>query len=183
MKTIDKRTMMKIQEDIDTAFELAIETCVDEDGEWTGEIPADLESVFDELEIEKEAKLDGVIRGEKQLRSDIAFLKAEKKALDARIKAKTAKADGYKQYLSYVLEGNKFESAGGTVSYRKSTSVAFSEDVEEAIREGFVPLGYEDIATTETVVKISKTDVGKLLKSGADIEGAELVTKVNTIIK
>ena len=80
-----KRSILDIQQDIDTAFELMIEKATEETGEWDGSVPQELESVFDELEIEKESKIDGVIRGAKQLKADVAFLKAEKKALDARI--------------------------------------------------------------------------------------------------
>jgi len=93
--------------------------------------------------------------------------------------------EGYKQYLAYVLQGNKFESTGGAVSYRNSSSVVYSAKVQEALDNGEVPKGFEKFAETEQVVKLPKKAVGDYLKANEknELEGAEVVVKKGMTIK
>ena len=189
MKEIkSRRKLMEIMDDINTAIEMAIEEAHDSedwDGEWDGEISLDIQSILDELEIEREEKLDGVIRYAKELVRDVKNLKEEKKAIDKRIKTKENKIDGIKQFIAYATNGQKFESTGGVVNYRNSSSVIFSSEVEEAIADGEIPKGFEDFAVVEQVVKVPKNSVKSWLKEDENnkLDGAEIVVKRSVIVK
>lgn len=178
-----KRTMTEIQEDLNTVFELAIEEAHAEGEEWDGTIPESLFVDMEGLEIERDAKVDGVIRAVKDLKGGVALLKAEKKALDARIASKEGKMNGYKEYLKYVLNGSKFESVGGQVWYKDTPSVVYSSEVQEALDNGNVPKGFEDFIVEKTTITLPKKAVGDYIKAGDSINGARIEVKKSVIIK
>ena len=87
----------------------------------TGEI-TDFEKL-EELQLEREAKIENVALWYKNLKAEAEMVKAEKQALEARQKACENKAERLRQYLESALAGEKFTTTKVQCSFRNSTSV------------------------------------------------------------
>lgn len=137
----------------------------------TGEI-IDIDK-FDNLQIEKNDKLENIALFYKNLLAEAQAFKAEKDVFaDKQIRAE-AKADSLKKYLDTALHGNKFGTVKVDISYRKSSSVEV-DDVE------LLPADYKKSVTTITADKVS---IAKALKVGEEVTGAKLVENNNIQIK
>ena len=136
-----------------------------------------LEAVKGEIEI----KADNIACMLKNLDADIVAIKAEEARLAERRKAKERTHERIKQYLSDTLVSlniDKVETARNNISFRKSEAVELNE---EAFIE-WASANRDDLLTY-SAPKANKTEIKKALKSGAEIIGAELVTKQNIQIK
>lgn len=157
---------------------LALMQAIDND-----EIPE--EAISDTLEAitgEVEVKADNIACLLKNLDADIVAIKAEETRLAERRKAKEKSAERVKQYLADTLQRmsiDKVETARNKISFRKSESVEVFDE------NAFVKwaLGNRDDLLTFTDPKVNKTEVKKALKSGVEIEGAQLVSNMNIQIK
>ena len=150
-------------------IDAAILDCVDTEN---GDI-LDLERL-EALEIEHDAKISNLACWVKDLRSEAAAIKAEKDALDKRMKAKENLADRISNYLENYLNGAKFEDSRCIISYRKSESTEIAEDLDL----NTLPDDCKKITITA-----NKTAIKAALKSGANIDGCKLVVKNNMQIK
>lgn len=153
--------------DIDKAirdFELEID-------EETGEVlnAQDL----DDLEMEREKKIENVGLWIKELEAEAKAIKEEKDAMDARQKRAMKKAESLKGYLTYALQGEKFSTPRIAMSYRKSESVNIPDD--KAIDDKYCSI--------TVVKKPDKKAIKEAIKAGEHVFGAELVTKQNLQIK
>jgi len=128
---------------------------------------------FDELQLERNDKLENVALWYKNLQSEAQAYRAEKDAFAEKQKRAENKAESLKKYLDSALHGGKFDTVKVSISYRKSTSVDIL-DVEK------LPEAYRKTVTTVTA---DKTEIAKVLKAGEVIEGAELVENNNIQIK
>lgn len=140
--------------------------CVDEE---TGEVDIDK---FDELNMERTAKLENLALWVKDLKAEADAIKAEEKALAERRQAKERKAESIKAYLEKVLAGQKFETSRAVCSFRKSQKV-------EITNLDKIPDDYLRYSTPTA----DKTAIKAAIKDGIDIEGAELVESVTMSIK
>lgn len=146
----------------------AIMSCIDFD---SGEV-IDLEKL-QELQMEKEQKIENVACWIKNLAAESAAIKDEISNLQDRMKANEKKAESLKGYLNYALEGEKFHTAKVAVSWRKSEQV-------NVVDEAIIPKKY----LVKTVsVKPDKTAIKDLLKQGKTVKGCELLLKYNAQIK
>lgn len=145
----------------------AIMDCVDME---TGEI-IDMEALED-LQMERDQKIEGIGCWIKNLLADAKALKEEKDNLAARQKAAENKAASLKAYLSSYLNGEKFKTAKVSISYRKSDSVNIAEGA--VIPEEY--LKYSEPAPDKIGLKAA-------LKAGEKIQGISLVTSNNIQIK
>jgi len=145
----------------------AILDCVDAE---TGEI-FDVDK-FEELSLERDAKIESICLWIKNLKAEAEALKAEKDSFAARQKAAENKMESLKMYISSYLDGAKFESAKVKISYRKSESVEI-EDVYKLPEEY---LKHKEPEADKTALKAA-------LKTGAQIEGVQIVVKQNIQIK
>ena len=94
--------------------------------EETGELlNADL---IDRLNMDRDAKIESVALFIKNTLAEAAAIKAERDALDKRMKAAEKQADSMKRYLTSCLNGEKFKSAKAEVSYRKSKRVEVDDE-------------------------------------------------------
>ena len=75
---------------------------------------------------------------------------------------------------SFLLDGEKFQTPRCTVSYRRSTAVQLDEQ-EELVR-GLECNGY-DHCVSYKAPEVSKSEVGKLIKSGIPVPYASLVER------
>lgn len=136
-----------------------------------------LEAIKGEIEI----KADNIACMLKNLDADIVAIKAEETRLAERRKAKEKTHERIKQYLSDTLVAlniDKVETARNNISFRKSEAVELNEEtfIEWASSN-------RNDLLTYSAPKANKTEIKKALKSGAEIIGAEIVTKQNIQIK
>lgn len=137
----------------------------------TGEI-IDAERL-DALLMEKDQKIENVVCWIKNLVSDAEAIKAEKEALAEREAKCRKKAEDLKNWLSKILEGQKFSTAKCAVSFRKSTKLEILD--AEIIPKEFM---------VETVTtKPDANAIKAMLKNGQQVNGCTLVENHNIQIK
>lgn len=146
----------------------AILECLDAE---TGEIidPERLDSLL----MEKDQKIENVVCWIKNLLSDADAIKVEKDALAEREAKCRKKADDLKNWLTTILEGQRFSTAKCAVSFRKSTKLEIT-DAERIPKEFLV----------ETVtIKPDANSIKEVLKNGQEVSGCVLVENQNIQIK
>lgn len=142
-------------------------SCIDQE---TGEI-CDIER-FNELQMERENKIENMALWHKNLLAEATAYKAEKDAFGQKEKSAKNKADSLKKYLDAILQGGTFKTTRVNISYRKSESVEIT-DIDKIDKDY---LKYVEPAADKTLIK-------NAIKQGLDIEGAELIEKQNIQIK
>lgn len=126
------------------------------------------------LEMERDTKISNVACWVKDLKAEAEAIKAEKQALEKRQKAAENKAESLKQWLQTVLEGEKFKDARCSISYRKSERVVFSDNFPYSS----LPAQFKKVT-----IEPKKTEIKDYLKTGATIDGVELVPNTSIQIK
>jgi len=145
---------------------------INEDGEI-----ANIEE-FEALNMARDAKIENISLWVKNLEADARAIRDEEKALAERRKANENKAESLKNYLSYFLQGQKFNSPRVGITYRKSESaVVDDEDAFKAWAKEKLP------HCLKVTVEVSKTELKAELKAGTDVKFARLVEKQNMQIK
>ena len=154
-----------------TLYEIneAIMACVDAE---TGEI-IDLDRL-NALEMERDTKISNVACWIKDLKAEAEAIKAEKQALEKRQKAAENKAESLKQWLLFALNGEKFKDARCSISYRKSERVVF----DDGFCFSSLPAQFKKVT-----IEPKKTEIKDYLKTGAELEGAQIVTSNSIQIK
>ena len=151
----------------------AILECIDFE---TGEI-IDVDKL-NELQLEREAKIENVALWIKDLKAEAEAIKVEKLALAERQKAAENKAESLKKWLAYALNGEKFKTAKCSVSFRNTESVEVTpEGLENLMRGG------NDELLTYKAPEPNKAAIKAALKDGLSVQGVQLVQNVSTIIK
>lgn len=156
-------------------IDAAILECIDTE---TGEI-CDFERL-EELQIERDKKLENVALYIKQLNAEADALAAEEKALKERKAAKQAKAARYSEWLGQALEGQAFETARVRLSFRKSEQTKIED--EFAVVE-YCEKNNLDHCLKYKMPEVSTAEIKKLIKAGQIIPGAVLTEKQNLQIK
>lgn len=155
---------------IDTRLQEAFEASVDPE---TGEIlDKEMAAMFEQLQIDRDTKIENICLYIKNLKSDAAALKAEKEAFTKRQKAAEKKAESLTKYLKGYLHGQKFKTARTAVYFRKSKAVEVTDITG-------IPARYMTIADPEP----DKNAIKNALSKGEDIPGARIVENTNMIIK
>ena len=135
----------------------------------TGEIDLEL---FEKLQLEKDEKIENVALWIKNLSSDVESMENEKKAFEERIKACKNKVSSLKTYLEMALNGEKFQTAKCSITFRKSKSIEVT-DISK-LEKNY--LKYADPTADKTAIK-------KAIESGVTVAGASLVENLNVQIK
>lgn len=148
-------------------IDAAILDCVDVE---TGEV-FDVDK-FEELGLEREAKIENICLWIKNLKAEAEALKAEKEVFAQRQKAAESKMESLKRYISGYLDGTAYESAKVKVSFRKSESLEISDGA-------VIPDEYLRFKEPE----VNKTDLKKAIKAGLVIGGVQIVENINIQIK
>lgn len=150
----------------------AILECIDME---TGEI-IDIDKL-NELQIERDTKIDNVACWIKDLKAEAEAIKKEKQALGERQKVAENKAESLKKWLAYALNGEKFKTARCSVSFRSTESVDVTpEGLENLMKE-------HDELLTYKQPEPNKTEIKKAINDGLNVAGVQLVQNVSTIIK
>ena len=150
-----------------------IMNCVDME---TGEV-IDTEKL-NELQMERDAKIENVALWIKELKAEAEAIKNEKQALAERQRVAENKAESLKNWLAYALNGEKFKTAKCSISYRNSESVEVTEEGLEALMRE-----HEDLLTYETPEPNKKAIKDAIKNDGLDVAGIQLIQKTSTIIK
>lgn len=148
--------------------------CVDQE---TGEI-LDVEKL-NELQMERDKKIEKVALWYKNLVSDATAYKAEKEAFAEREKAAKNKAESLKNWLGLALNGSKLTTEKVAITFRKSEAVEIEDE------EAFVKWAYDfnDELLSFKDPTPNKTAIKNELKLGVEITGAHLVERQNIQIK
>jgi outer membrane murein-binding lipoprotein Lpp len=145
----------------------------------TGEI-ADV-AFFEDLCMERTAKIEGIALYIKNLDSDAAALKAEETALAERRKAAENTAARLKEFLTSMLtESEKFETPRVKLSWRKSSAVAILIPEADFVRYA---QSKHDELLSYSEPKINKKAITDAIKAGKEIIGVALVEHQNLQIK
>lgn len=131
----------------------------------TGEIE-DIERL-EELELERDEKIDNVACWIKDLKHENTALTAEKKALTDRITHNKNLIERLEGYLADALDGQKFKSNRCTIGWRKSDQLVVEDGA--AVPEEYLKM----------TVDIDKAGLKKAVKGGLELEGVSLVEKQN----
>ena len=141
----------------------------------TGEI-IDIDRLND-LQLERDAKIENVACWIKELKAEAEAIKAEKLALAERQKVAENKAESLKKWLAYALQGEKFKTAKCSVSFRKTESV-------EVTDEGLNNLMKEhDELLTYKAPEPNKKAIKDAIKDGLSVQGVRLECNTSVIIR
>lgn len=154
-----------------TIYEIdsAMLECVDME---TGEI-IDIEKL-ESLEMQRDQKISNIACWIKELKAEANAVKAEKMNLEKRQNACNKKAEQLKNYLSYILAGEKFKDSKCSISYRRSEAVEVDKDIDlQRVPECYLKI--------ERELKVS--EVKEALKNGIEVTGCSLVEKQNIQIR
>ena len=157
-----------------TIYEIdnAILDCIDME---TGEI-IDIDKL-NELELERESKIEGVACWIKDLKAEAEALKNEKQELAERQRMAENKEESRKKQIAYALQGEKYKTPKCAISFRKSEAV-------EVTDEGLNNLMKEhDELLTYKAPEPNKTKIKQALKDGLSVEGVQLIQNTSVIIK
>lgn len=158
--------------ELTSEFEAAMQQIV-VDAE-TGEVSG-FEAV-DSLNAAFEDKAEAYAVMIKNLAAEAAAIKTERDRMKEREDAIKRRMDSMKQHLaeSMIAVGkNKISTAKAALSFRKSVQVSITNDV-------MLP---DDLCKVVVDRKPDKTAIGKLLKAGETVPGAELVENMNLQVK
>ena len=150
--------------------------CVDLE---TGEI-LDTEKL-DALQMEREAKLEGVALWVKDLKAEAAAMKEEADKLTARKKALDNKIDGLKAWLLFALNGEKLKTPRCNVYQTHSQKVAVANEVE--LIDFLKTLKEPDRFLKFQEPELRKNEIKQALKDGFEIPGAKLEETESVVIK
>ena len=150
--------------------------CVDME---TGEI-LDTEKL-DALQMEREAKLEGVALWVKDLKAEAEAVKAEADKLTARKKALDNKIDGLKAWLLTALDGGKLKTARCNVYQTHSQRVSVED--EPKLIKFLQTLNEPERFLRFREPELRKDEIKKALKDDYEIPGASLEDTESVVIK
>ena len=150
-------------------IEAEIMDCIDQE---TGEV-IDIDRL-NALEMERDKKISNVACWIKDLKAEAEAIKAEKQALDKRQKAAENKAESLKEWLSSILQGEKFKDSRCSISYRKSERVDFSDSFD---------LNTLPDSMKKVTIEPKKTEIKEFLKAGGEIDGVRIEENTSMTIK
>ena len=141
----------------------------------TGEVSDGFIEKLDALNMERNEKIDNIMRLYKNLISDAAGWEAEEKRLSELKKSAKNRAESLKNYLSRYMEAGveKFTSEHGKIGWRKSEKVVV-QDVDT------LP---EEFTKVKVEVKADLISLKNALKEDRKIDGVSLEEHQNIQIK
>lgn len=155
---------------------IALMQAIDND-ELPEECIADtLEAITGEIEI----KADNIACMLKNIEAEVKAIKEEEANLATRRKTKEKAYDRLKEYLSTTLQSlgiDKVETSRNKITFRKSESVEIDDTFIEWAQKNREDLLKYSAPTAD------KTEIKNLLKGGAELQGAQLISKSNIQIK
>ena len=145
----------------------AIMDCIDME---TGEIIN--EELLNDLQMERDEKIENVALWIKELKAEAEALKAEKMVFAERQKVAENKMESLKKWLAYALNGEKFKTVRASVTFRTTDKVEIADIYK--LDENY--LRYKEPEADKDAIK-------KAIKAGQEVAGATLVPNTSVIIK
>lgn len=145
-----------------------IAACVDNE---TGEV-MDFD-LLNALTMERSEKIEQIALAYKNSVAEAEALKAEKNSFAEREKRAKNRAEYLKGYLAYALNGEKFKTTKVDISFRKSEAVIFEGDI----------FSLPDEYLTYKTPELNKTAIKQALKSGIELPGCAIESRLNIGIK
>jgi len=139
----------------------------------TGEVSDEWVQRIEDLQMQKDEKLDNIGAIIKNKMADVKALKDEESALKARREVKEREIENLKNYVSGILNGEKFESARVVFGFRKSDKIIV--DNEEMIPKEFMKQKIE--------YSPDKVNIKKAIMDGVQVAGCHIETENNLQIK
>lgn len=137
-------------------------------------------NAFAELQMSRESKLENMALWVKDLTAEAKAIREEELALSDRRRALENKAESLKDYLSRMLNGEKFSTPKVVVSYRKSAAV---EIEDEAMFVNVMKAAGNMQYLTLREPTVNKTAIKDAIKAGTTVPGAKLTEHQNLQIK
>lgn len=163
---------MKLYE-IDREIESLLSDAIDPE---TGEVLF-LPEKLEELQMEKERKTENLALAVKNLTAEGRAIREEEIALAERRKSLEKRAERAREYLEFILQGEKFRTAKVAVSWRSSKRVTVDEGfLAWAKRRGKRFLRLKDPEPDKTAIR-------EALQSGEKVPHAAMVEETNMQIK
>ncbi|HAT4354545.1 TPA: siphovirus Gp157 family protein [Clostridium perfringens] len=153
-----------------------LESLLDNLGEQEGLTVEMIHGALGQVEDDINTKIENTCKVIKEIEADSIGIDEEIKRLSALKKQRENVVKKLKEYVEFEMNGiglTKVEGKLFKISFRKSKVVKVLDETK-------IPKEFIKVKTTES---ISKTDLGKALKSGEIIEGAELVENKTLQIK
>ena len=160
--------LFEIDARLASCVKISDDTVVDTE---TGEV-IDVEALQN-LEMEREQKIENIGLWIKELTANAEAIKAEKNRLAEREKSARNKAKSLKEFLTAYLGGKKFETARVAIKFRNVESVSVPD-------VAMLPAEY---IRTKITNEADKTAINNAIKAGEVVAGAELVKKQSISIK
>lgn len=132
------------------------------------------------LQMAREDKIEGVACWYKNLVAEAKAIREEELALAERRKKIESMAETRKRYLEEALGGQKFQTARCSITFRKTSKVELQDEM--AAVQWCQQNSRDDILKYKAP-EINKTEMAALLKTGATVPGAELVTGLSMGVK
>ena len=129
-------------------------------------------AALEQLQLDREKKLENAALLIKNCAADIAAYKAERAAFDKKIERAERTLESVTKYLSEALGGEKFKTAKVSCSWRNTPSVEISDP-------SLIPEEFMRIKPPEP----NKTAIKAALSAGVEVCGAKLVTKRSMSVK
>lgn len=126
----------------------------------------------EELEMDRDKKIDGCCAHYKNLKSDYEQLDEVIKRLTAKRNRVKRSMEWMKEYLNMSLKGEKFKNAYHSVYYQKRTSLEVDESKLIDMSDAYKTITY----------KPDTTAIKQALDEGIEIDGCNLVTKSSIVI-
>ena len=146
--------------------------------EETGEL-LDAEE-FERLQMERAEKCENMALWAIQLKDDAESIKREVARLTARQKAAERKAEQLRDYLGFILNGEKLKTPLVSVSYRTSRAVEVEDP--EMVLQWAMREEHEDCIRYKQP-ELNKVELKALMDQGVEIPGAKMVTNTSTTIR
>lgn len=143
------------------------------DMEEHGEISDETVALLEALNLEKDAKIEGMVLWVKDLNARLDAAKAEKARISKIISSGEREVEWLKARIAQELEGKKFATERASVSYR-TTHNCLDLDKDKAAA---IPAQYRKVGDPD------KTLIKEALLAGEVIEGATLSDHTSVIIK
>lgn len=161
--------------EIDASLAAIMDQVDPETGEWIGDAQA-----WEDLNQERDTKIENTVLFVKELRGDIAKFKVEIETLQKRMRVLVNKEAWLLENLKRSLDGQKFETPKCVVRFKanpesvnytdEKAAIAWAvENAQECIR--FAP------------PELSKSEIKKKLQNGVAVPGAELTRSQRMEVK
>lgn len=164
--------LYKLTEELETAYQLLLETTDEE----TGEVNPDAVNLLKECQISFDDKVSSLVEMVARIDSDVEGYKKE----EGRLKAHRQSLEKKSEWLKNYIKQNLIESGRNKIETLRAKVSLFNSRAVNVLNLNEIPEGYKVI---ETNVKVDKKAIAEAIKSGRAVAGAELIENVNLRIK